>query len=96
MNSTIHENTSPYRRYTPPLQSGDVLGGSEYWRRYNASGKKVTAERINGKVYIMTPLRAIHHGNPHSLLSGWLFTYSMHDPNLILSDNSTIRLDADN
>jgi hypothetical protein len=33
MTSTIHENASPYRAYTPALESGDVLAGDEYWRR---------------------------------------------------------------
>ncbi len=97
MTSTIHENTSPYRTYTPPLESGDLLDAKEYWRRYEAAPEKVKAERINGKVYLMmTSLRAIQHGNPHALLSGWLFTFKMHDPELILSDNATIRLNADN
>ncbi len=97
MTSTIHENTSPYRAYTPPLESGDVLDGDEYWRRYCHLPDKVKAERINRKVYLMmTSLRAVQHGNPHALLSGWLFTYAMQDPALVLSDNATIRLNADN
>ena len=96
MNANVRENNSPYRIYTPPLESGDVLDADEYWRRYCAAPEKLKAERINGKVYIMTPLRAVHHGNPHALLSGWLFNYSMHDPELIISDNATIRLNADN
>jgi hypothetical protein len=96
MTSTIHENTSPYRAFTPPLESGDVLGPDEYWRRYCATPEKLKAERINRKVYIMSPLRALHHGNPHLLLAQWIATYAMHDPKLVGSDNATIRLNADN
>jgi Uma2 family endonuclease len=45
---------------------------------------------------MMTSSRALQHGNPHALLSGWLFTFAMHDPSLTISDNATIRLNADN
>jgi Uma2 family endonuclease len=96
MTSTIHENRSPYRGYTPPLESGDMLNAVEYWRRYGATPEKVKAERINQKVYIMSPLRAVHHGNPHFLLALWIGHYAMHHPTLIGLDNATIRLNADN
>jgi Uma2 family endonuclease len=96
MTSTIRENTSPYRAYTPPLESGDVLDTAEYWRRYCATPEKVKAERINRKVYIMSPLRAVHHGNPHAILCHWLGTYAIHAMDVIVSDNATIRLNADN
>ena len=96
MNSAVHENTSPYRTFTPPLESGDVLDALEYWRRYSSAPEKLKVERINGKVYVMSPLRAVHHGNPHLLLAQWIATYAMHDPKLIGSDNATIRLNTDN
>jgi hypothetical protein len=96
MASTVHENTSPYRTYAPPLESGDVLDAQEYWRRYSAGPKKQRAERINGKVYVMNPLRAVQHGNPHLLLAHWIAAYAMHDPTLIGSDNATIRMNTDN
>jgi hypothetical protein len=87
---------SPYRGYTPPLESGDVLDAAEYWRRYCATPEKVKAERINRKVYIMSPLRAVHHGNPHAILCHWLGTYAIYARDLIVSDNATIRLNTDN
>jgi Uma2 family endonuclease len=96
MNSTVHENSSPFRAFTPPLESGDVLDGAEYWRRYCATSDKLKSERINGKVYIMSPLRAVYHGNPHLLLAQWIATFAMHDPTLIGSDNATVRMNADN
>jgi hypothetical protein len=96
MTTTIRENTSPFRSHTPPLESGDVLDAAEYWRRYGAAPEKVKAERINRKVYIMSPLRAVHHGNPHFLLAQWIGHYAMHHPTLVGSDNATVRLNADN
>jgi len=94
--SPVHENISPYRTYTPPLESGDVLDAAEYWRRYCTTSEKLKAERINGKVYIMSPVRAVYHGNPHAMLSQWLGHYAMHTSDLIVSDNATIRLNIDN
>ncbi len=96
MTSSIFENTSPYRIYTPPLESGDVLDAHEYWRRYCAGPKKLKAERIIGKVFITSPQRAVHQGNPHLLLAQWIATYAMHDPTLIGSDNATVRMNTDN
>lgn len=96
MTSRIRENTSPYFGHTPPLESGDVLDATEYWRRYCATPEKLKAERINRKVYIMVPLRAMYHGNPHFLLAQWIGHYAMHHPTLIGSDNATIRLNNDN
>lgn len=96
MTSIIRETNSPYRAYTPPLESGDLLDAAEYWRRYCATWEKLRAERINGKVYIMSPLRAVHHGNPHFLLAHWIATFAMHDPTLTGSDNATVRLNTDN
>lgn len=96
MKSLIRENCSHYRHYTPPLESGDVLDGDEYWRRCSVMPEKLKAERINGRVYIMAPRCAVHHANPHALLSAWLFNYAMNFPSLVVSDNATIRLNADN
>lgn len=96
MNSAVNEFGTPYVSSTPPLNSGDVLGADEYWRRYVAAPDEIKAERIGGKVYLMSPLRAVQHGNPHLLLAQWLATYAMPDPQLTVSDNATIRLDSDN
>lgn len=96
MNTSIRENSSSYFSSVPPLESGDVLDADEYWRRYEATPAELKAERINNRVFIMSPLRAVHHGNPHALLSLWLGTYALEFPSLTVSDNATIRLDAKN
>lgn len=96
MKSTVYEGSSPYQAFTPPLESGDVLDASEYWRRYRVAPEKLKAERINGKAYIMSPVRAVHHGNPHLLLAQWIANYAMHHPDLVGSDNATVRLNSDN
>jgi Uma2 family endonuclease len=101
MNSSIRENSSAFQTMdaaprVPMLASGDVLNAAEYWRRYIAAPEKTKAERINGKVYLMNPLRAVQHGNPHVLLSHWLSAYAMRHSNLTVSDNATIRLNSEN
>ncbi len=97
MAPTVNESNSSYESDgVPTLASGDRLNADEYWKRYLASPDIVQAERINGKVYLMSPLRAAHHGDPHALLSGWLFAYSVGAGNLIISDNTTLRMDAEN
>jgi hypothetical protein len=94
MTSTIHISTSPYRTFTTPLESCDVLGFDEYWRRYGATPEKLKAERINPKVYIMSPLRAVDRGNHQALLCDWLGNYAKDDPGLVYSDNGVIRMDT--
>ncbi|TWT86053.1 Uma2 family endonuclease [Neorhodopirellula pilleata] len=96
MSSIVNENRTPYASMVPPLESGDILDAGEYWRRCSAMPEKVKAERINRKVYLMSPLRAVHHGNPHALLAGWLIHYCMHHPTLRVSDSATIQLNLDN
>ena len=80
----------------PPLAAGDVLSADQYWARYAASPPGIAAERINRKVYLMSPLKAATHGDPHALLSLWLGTYASEVGGLIVSDNPTIRLNVDN
>ncbi len=96
MKATIRDYGSPPRSFTPPLESGDVLDADEYWRRYCAVPEKLKAERINRRVYRMNSFRTIYHANSHALLCGWLSYFAMQDPKLIVSNNPTVRLDADN
>lgn len=97
MNTKVKETHTPYRRIVPSLESGDVLDRDEYFLRGSVAPKKLKSERINRRVYLMmSPLRAQQHGNPHALLAGWLFNYTMSDPDWVVSDNATILLDLDN
>lgn len=96
MSGLVRETTTDYEtRTVPQLNSGDVLDHDEYLRRYEAAPEKLKAERINGRVYLMNALRAVAHGDPHSVLSLWLGTYAIHDPNLVVSDNATVFLGSE-
>lgn len=96
MNTSIRENSFSFFSSVPPLESGDVLDADEYWRRYQSTPVGLKAERIRNRVFIMSPLRAVQHGNPHALLSLWLGTYALEFSSLTVSNNATIRLNAEN
>lgn len=80
----------------PPLENGDRLTRREFERRYNAMPGLKKAELIEGVVYMPSPVRIDFHALQHSLVIGWLTVYYAATPNLILGDNATVRLDADN
>lgn len=80
----------------PSLENGDRLTRSEFERRYEAMPQLRKAELIEGIVYMPSPVRLHHHGQPHSLVIGWLAVYKARTPGLILGDNSTVRMDLDN
>ena len=79
----------------PPLENGDQLTAAEFLHRYSATPKKTKAELIEGVVYMASPVSAFH-GNPHSDVIGWLYTYRIVTPGTDTADNSTIRLDLRN
>ena len=80
----------------PPLENGDRLTRREFERRYTAMPHLKKAELIEGTVYIPSPVRIDFHAQPHSFVITWLGVYYAATPNLILGDNATVRLDADN
>ncbi|MCR9244401.1 MAG: Uma2 family endonuclease [bacterium] len=80
----------------PELQQGDCLSRAEFERRYSAMPHLKKAELIEGVVYVGSPVNHLRHGLPHHALSYWLGLYREHTPNLIVSDNATVRLDLDN
>lgn len=80
----------------PPLESGDHLSRAEFERRYAAMPNLKKAELVEGVVYMGSPLRVRSHGEPHSNLMGWLWTYKISVPGLILADNPTVRMDPNN
>ncbi len=43
-----------------------------------------------------SPVRANRHGRPHSEIIGLLLVYRIQTPGVYLTDNTTVRLDADN
>ncbi len=80
----------------PALQGGDRLSHNTFMQRYKAMPNIKKAERIEGVVYMASPVRAHSHGEPHSLVMGWLSYYKAFTPYVSLFDNSTVHLDIDN
>ena len=79
----------------PALDSGARMTRSEFERRYEASPPKLKAELIEGVVYVALPV-GLPHAEEHFRLIGWLGAYTAQHPDVVGSDNATIRLDLDN
>ena len=80
----------------PPLKHGDRLTREEFERRYEAMPHLKKAERIEGVVYMPSPVRIDIHGRPHAQIMAWLGAYWIATPGVDLADNSTVYLDANN
>ena len=80
----------------PILESGDRLSRAEFECRYNAMPHLKKAELIEGVVYVASPVRVRRHGQPHSDIIGWLVAYRSATPGVMVCDNTTVRLDAEN
>jgi Uma2 family endonuclease len=80
----------------PPLAAGDRLSRDEFERRYAAMPHLKKAELIEGVVYMPSPVRLAAHGEPHSLLAGWLVAYCARTPGTGTGTEATLRLDQDN
>jgi Uma2 family endonuclease len=80
----------------PPLENGDRLTRPEFERRYEAMPHLKKAELIEGVVYVGSPVRFTHHGQPDSDMQIWLGTYRVSTPGTGSGGNSTVRLDLDN
>jgi Uma2 family endonuclease len=88
--------TPSEHRLIPPLENGDRLTRYEFERRYNTMPQLRRAELIEGVVYMAAALRFRSHGEPHSDIMGWLWTYKVATPGVVLGDAPTVRLDLDN
>ncbi len=99
MDSAVMENRlgrSKLRHALPrPLENGAHLSASEFLRRYEAMPEVKKAELIGGIVYMASPVRADQHGDPDSLMQGWLCAYAIATPGVKSTTNSTVRLGAD-
>lgn len=80
----------------PPLNSGDRLSRAEFERRYEAHPEIKKAELVEGVVYMPSPIRAEHHGDPHFDIITWLGAYRAATPGTKGSDNATVQLDFEN
>jgi Uma2 family endonuclease len=88
--------TSPTIGEITILESGDRLTRPEFERRYRAMSQLKKAELIDGVVYVASPVRIQKHANPHARMITWLGVYEAATPGVMLGDNSTVRLDAEN
>jgi Uma2 family endonuclease len=73
------------------LQNGDRLSHDEFMRRYEAA-PDITAELINGTVYMASPVRLEQHGKPHAMLVTWLGVFCSRHPDIEIGDNVTVIL----
>lgn len=87
--------TPKIRLSIPPLKNGDRLSRFEFERRYQAMPHLKQAELIEGVVYMAAALRIRSHGEPHGLLMIWVGTYRAFTLEIVLGDNSTVRLDLE-
>jgi len=65
-------------------------------RRWEAMPELKRAERIEGKVSIMTPPTSLDHSDPHGLLIWCLITYRMATPGTRHLAETTVHVDGDN
>jgi hypothetical protein len=75
----------------PKLRHGERLGREEFRRRYEAM-PGVTAELLDGVVYIMSSPVSEFHGRPHLHLCAWIGCYEASTPGVIGGDNTTLHL----
>jgi Uma2 family endonuclease len=80
----------------PVLESGDRLTRAKFHHIYSKRPDIKLAELVEGVVYVGSPVRFAAHGKPHSGIMLWLGTYRSTHPGLLLGDNATVLLDADN
>jgi len=53
------------------------------------------AELVNGIVYMASPVRVDQHGEPDSMIQGWIWTYAVATPGVKSATNTTTRLGPD-
>jgi hypothetical protein len=77
------------------LENGAHLGATEFLRRYEASPEIKKAELGNRRVYIASPARLEQHSQPHALVQGWLWNYSLATPGVATGISATVCLGPD-
>ncbi|MGO9597524.1 MAG: Uma2 family endonuclease [Isosphaeraceae bacterium] len=92
----LMEGAVPSSSSPPALENGDRLTRSEFERRFDAMPDLKKAELLEGVVYMPSPVRLRHHGEPHANVLGWLTVYRAGTPGVIAADNTSARLDLDN
>jgi len=89
--STLLPSAAPPES-VPPLENGDRLTREEFERRYAAMPHLKKADLLRGVVYVPSPVRLEHHGEPHVRLVTCIGIYTLATPGLRAGDNSTVRL----
>jgi hypothetical protein len=79
----------------PPLENGDHLSREEFERRWDNMPDLKKAELLNGMVFMPPPISAENHGAPHTRLMFWLAAFWSATPEVMVVDNSTLRLEPD-
>ena len=92
----VHAQPTMNNENVPPLKHGERLTREEFERRYEAMPHLKKAERIEGVVYMPSPVRIDLHGRPHAQIMAWLGAYWIATPGVDLADNSTVYLDSNN
>jgi Uma2 family endonuclease len=80
----------------PTLRNGQRLTRSEFMRRWEAMPELKRAERIEGRVSLMSPRISLDHSDPHSVLIWCLMTYRMATPGVRSLNETTVHIDGDN
>lgn len=90
MNRAVREQQAEYHAQKPPLESGDRV--DEFERIYTLH-ERVKAERIEGVVYVASPV-FLGHSEPHAAIVTWAGVYWTNTPRIRVADNQSVRLDA--
>jgi hypothetical protein len=75
----------------PKLRHGERLDREEFRRRHEAM-PDITADLLDGVVYILSSPVSEYYGNPHVDLVTWMGTYRAYTPGIISGDNTTMQL----
>lgn len=95
-NISLNRDKMSFKKAPLPLENGARLSRAEFERRYEAMPQLKKAELIEGVTYMSSPVHHLSHGKPHIQIAGWLAVYQAATPRVEASDNTTVRLDADN
>ena len=96
MSKPTNEARATAQALIPPLENGDTLTRAEFERRYHVMPRVKKAELIEGKVYMPSPVRRLHHSEPDGSVTGWLYYYRAATLGVRMGINGTVRLDETN
>ena len=78
-----------------PLESGDRLTVEEFPRRYCARPDIRKAELVERVVYVASPVGPLH-AEPHSAMNWWLRSYWVHNPDVRVMSEVSLRPGGEN